>query len=451
MDSKSSEFLLKILSGNHQGAEVVFGYETAVVGSESGSDVVLSDSFIEPKHMEITFSESGIVIKPLGGKVFVDGKLVKEETTTVEQLQFITIGSTHMVIGPTNQAWPTLSAADAPQIEEGTEDLAKEHNRVEIDDKISVDASKVSRLKQNKKLLYGGGALIVFAFAAALLFFMSMFSEPEAKKIPEKIDTFTLLQNVLRDLGLSDEITITKTPTGFVASGYTLSNDELSTLRNKLAAVDPTIKRKLFSEEKILSEISTLLSNIESHPKVQSISNGVFLLTGYAYDKDKWNKIRKRIIEDVTGIVDLQDEVILPQKAFNLARPVISKYKLTGKVGIAPQIDGIYIGGLVSSDEEENWKLAKIQLEKVFGSDILLKNSVKVSDPEAIKHQYFGSEVNSISISDNGMNWIGFKDGTRYMVGATLSNGYSIKEITSDNIVLTKGNQSIILQIGELK
>jgi type III secretion system YscD/HrpQ family protein len=309
--------------------------------------------------------------------------------------------------------------------------------------------AKKTKLKKRKTMIYSGIALIIFAFAAALLFFMSMFSDPE--KVVEKPDTFASLQNVVREMGLAGDITITRTQGGFVVSGYTMSNDELTTLRSKLNAIDPTIKRKIYSEEKILSEISTLLSSVESHPKVCQTSKGVFLLTGYAYDKDKWAKTRKRIVEDVVGVVDLQDEVILPQKAFNLARPILAKYKLTGKIGLIAQPEGIAIGGLVSSDEEENWKLAKIQLEKTFGSDIVMTFLVKVSDPEVIKHQYFGSEVSSVSISDSGMNWIGFKDGTKYMVGATLSNGYSIKEITPETIVLVRDNQTIILKVGELR
>ncbi|MDR2737843.1 MAG: type III secretion system inner membrane ring subunit SctD [Puniceicoccales bacterium] len=446
-DSDVAEFLLKILSGNHQGAEVIFGCETAVIGSEKTSDVVLSDSLIEPKHIEITFSKDGTTVKPLGGKVFVDGKLVKEETAKVEEFQFITIGCTHIVVGPANQQWPAISAADAPQIE-GNGEPKESTEKPEIDDKIPEKVGALVKPKKKKTWLYGGGILVIFAFAIALLLFISVFSEPE--KVREKPDTAVLLQNVIREMGLASDVRIDKTPTGFSVSGYTASNEQLLHLRNRLVAIDQTVKRKVYSEEKILSEISVLLSQVESHPKVQIISNGVFLISGYANDKDKWNKVRKRIIEDVPGIIDLQDEVILPQKAFNLARPVIAKYKLTGKIGVIPQADGIAIGGLVSSDEEENWKMAKIQLEKIFGSDILLKNFVKISDPEVIRQQYFGSEVNSVSISESGMNWIGFKDGTRYMEGATLSNGYSIKEITPENIVLTKGAQTIILKLVEL-
>ena len=109
------------------------------------------------------------------------------------------------------------------------------------------------------------------------------------------------------------------------------------------------------------------------------------------------------------------------------------------------------IVGLVSSDEEENLNGAKLQIEQMFLSHILLKNYVKVGDPEVIKTQYFRREINSVYIGEKGMNWVVLKDGTKYMVRSTLSNEYSIKEITPDNIVLTNCIQTVVLKIREIK
>jgi hypothetical protein len=366
MTKKDSEFLLTILSANHQGAETVFGYET-VVGSGNNSDIVLSDSFIQPRHMEITLSAEGIKLKPVNSRVFVDGKLVKDETFAVKEFQFITIGSTHIVIGPVNQTWPAISAADAPQL--GEEDVAREkQHEIVVDDQISANATIINKIKGKRSWLYGGITLIIFGFPASLLVFVSMFSD--LAKVSESPNVFTVLQNAVPEHRLAGDVTVSRTPMRFVATEYTLSNEELSSLCTKLRSISPTIKQKIYSEENIRSEITVLLSNVKSHPKVQFISNGVFRITGHTYDKDKWGKVRKRIVEDVMGIVDLQDEVIFPTKAFNLARPTIPLYKLTGKVGIVLQADGIAIEGLVSTDEKKNWRLTKLKIEKAFGNDV---------------------------------------------------------------------------------
>jgi type III secretion system YscD/HrpQ family protein len=211
------------------------------------------------------------------------------------------------------------------------------------------------------------------------------------------------------------------------------------------------IKIRLYSDEHTIVDMRDLMANIPSNPKIGRIKPRTLLINGYIYSKDEWNKIRRRIVVDVPEIVDLQDEVILPQRAINLARPILTRYKLVGKVLVLSQSDIIVIGGLVASDEEANWKLAKIQLECKFGSDIPLTNLVKVSDPEVIKRQYFGSEVDSVSISESGLNWIGLKNETKYLVGSTLANGHIIQEITPDTITLSKNDQTVISKIGDIR
>ncbi|MDR1256008.1 MAG: type III secretion system inner membrane ring subunit SctD [Puniceicoccales bacterium] len=450
----SSEHLLKILSGNHQGAEVVFGDEKVVIGSGEDSDIILSDSMIEAHHAEITFSPTGVTIKPLDGKTFVDGKLVKEESQTVEAFQFITIGSTHIVFGPSGEPWPSISAMDAPTLERSDEIVA-EMNQAEaasaenIDDAIKTKPSDLKKIKAKRTWIIGISSAFVFAFALSLLVFLSMFSEE--KKIPEKPEPMKLITNKLREMGLNDTISVDTDGGTFTVIGYTDTNAELTVLRSELPKITPKMKMKLYSEERLVADMYDLMSNIPSNPKVECIKPGIFLISGYVYDKDAWDKVRRRIMSDIPGILDIQDEVVLPSKAINLARPILARYKLIGKVVLLPQPEGIVVGGLVASDEEENWKLAKVQLERTFGSDISLTNLVKVDDPEVIKRQYFGSEVDSISISDSGLNWIGFKNGTKYMVGSTLANGYVIKEITPEAITLTRNNQTVILKIGEIQ
>ncbi len=451
----SSEHLLKILSGNHQGAEVVLENERAIIGSGDDSDIVLTDAMIETHHVEITFSDKSATIHPLDGQVYLDGKLVKEETQEVADFQFITIGSTHIIFGPANEPWPSISANDAPSLTRSDElpeiknNSSEKPGDLEVMEDAIVQKSSVKNGRTKRTWVIGISTAFVFAFSLSLLIFLSLFSDD--KPINEIPDVNRLILNEIRNIGLTDTINVDYDGTIYTISGYTDTNNELSTLRSSLPKISSSIKLKLYSEERIISEIQDLMLSIPSNPRVECIKPGIFIISGYVYNKQNWEKIRQRILDDVPGIVDIQDEVVLPNKAINLAKPILTRYKLTGKVLVLPQEDSIVIGGLVASDEEENWKLAKVQLERVYGSDIPLQMFVKVSDPEVIKRQYFGSEVDSISISENGLNWIGFKNGTRYMVGATLSNGYTIKNITPETITLVKNNQEVILKIGDIQ
>ena len=142
----------------------------------------------------------------------------------------------------------------------------------------------------------------------------------------EKPDIMTLLNGVVRELYFSNRVAIRKDPSwSFEATGYVYTDKDLSEIRKKLMSVDPYVKIKVFSESSILSEINSLLSDEESKPRINSDSNGIFLITGYAYDENKWNKLRRRILEYVVRITDLQDEVISPSKAINMVRSGIAK------------------------------------------------------------------------------------------------------------------------------
>ena len=457
-----NEVLLKILSGNHQGAEMVLDGNPIIIGKSADCDIVLSDSLIADKHAKIKVVGKTCVLKPLNGKVFIDGKLVKTETVEVSQFQFITLGDTHLVFGPINETWPSISASDVPKLKDmempdgtsanTTQNLA-EQNEFEQENMDVLEISQEDILNKQKRtkrrivIKIGTG----LSFVLSIILFLIIFGVHKTKPVATKLTNKQVVMQLVEADGLEDDLKIDEDKTGKLSvSGYVGKNSELSTLRNQLYNVDATMKIKIYSDEKILGDAGVILSEIESLPIITKVKAGVFVASGYVFDKSVWEKARRKIIDEVGGIIDLQDQVILPQKAYSIARPILAKYRLTSKIGLVPQKQAITLSGVISSDEEENWKLAKIQLDKAFGEDLQLQNSVKISDHEVIKKQYFGSEIDSISISDNGLNWIGFKDGTKYMEGATLSNGYTIQKISPENVILTKNSQTIVLKTMDL-
>jgi hypothetical protein len=96
--------------------------------------------------------------------MFVDGKLVKEEIVPVENFQFISIGSIHIVIWPANQSWSAISAAEAPQFGKG-----------DIVHTICADATIINSMKGKPSWLERGITFIICGWAASLLFLISLF------------------------------------------------------------------------------------------------------------------------------------------------------------------------------------------------------------------------------------------------------------------------------------
>lgn len=111
------KYLLKILSGPHQGAEVALDEGELVIGSSQNCDLIISDTLVSGEHLKIVVMESGVSIVPLASPVYYDGEEIsKDEYFPVEPFKFISVGSTHFIIGPVEGEWPALSAADIPNL-----------------------------------------------------------------------------------------------------------------------------------------------------------------------------------------------------------------------------------------------------------------------------------------------------------------------------------------------
>src|SRR5687768_7650645 len=112
----SADWLLKIISGPHQGAEVALRPGRLVVGSHAECDLVLHDVLVAPQHFALTLENGRVSVEPLEGRVYANGKRLSA-ASPVPEFGFVTVGTTHLVLGPGAARWPLLSPADVPELE----------------------------------------------------------------------------------------------------------------------------------------------------------------------------------------------------------------------------------------------------------------------------------------------------------------------------------------------
>ncbi|PWU04982.1 MAG: hypothetical protein C5B43_03945, partial [Verrucomicrobia bacterium] len=135
----NEKYLLKIISGPHQGAEVALDEGELVIGSGQNCDLILSDTLVSPEHLKIVVTDAGVSIVALASPVYYNGEeIVKDTPVPVEPFKFISVGTTHLVIGPVEGEWPALSVADVPNLtrlekeEEKAEEKTFEEQEIEI-------------------------------------------------------------------------------------------------------------------------------------------------------------------------------------------------------------------------------------------------------------------------------------------------------------------------------
>src|SRR5262245_53337592 len=121
-DMASDErFILKVLTGPNQGAELELSAGAYVIGSADECDVNFSDALVAPRHLSVELGEDSIVAKRLDGKVFVDGKPMVDTRQTIKFFQFVTAGSTYFLFGPAGREWPQGVPGPLPPLEPETE------------------------------------------------------------------------------------------------------------------------------------------------------------------------------------------------------------------------------------------------------------------------------------------------------------------------------------------
>lgn len=125
MSTSRKQWLLKVIAGPHQGAEIGLYAGKTLVGSDDECDVVLHDILVAPQHLELELTDSGITAAPLGGRVYANGKRIRDARQSVADFGFLSIGGTHLVVGPAEGKWPLLSAADVPELEKEAEPAAE--------------------------------------------------------------------------------------------------------------------------------------------------------------------------------------------------------------------------------------------------------------------------------------------------------------------------------------
>lgn len=442
MSEENKYWILKVINGPHQGAEISLAPGECVVGNDDECDVVLQDVLIAPQHFSLELTDDAIKLSPLGGRVFCDGARIKDAEANIPPLSFITVGGTHVVIGPSDEPWPLLSISDVPEIKRESEESeeqeagdadgerdeelpANEEKKEESEDAgdggdTPAGDKKASRGGKNgkaevsvteRKQAFSGiflGVLILLIWAGGIVWFD--YREKQEKKASEAENVTWADSPVARRAGLL---------TGFL-SGLSYGSHLGIEKSGERLAVTGFVKDQ------------SLLESLETHVAEQFA--GVF--------------VRVRTIDAINEAA----QALMKESGLELSTEV--------------RPDGIVkVQGRMSSGDAGNWKSLKAKLVEIPGvteSNIIEQIVIMESgnsnlagqggaaeasgarDPRQDKANYPEAVLKMIGVRKDGLNWVRMVNGDVFFKGGTLPNGSTIESIgpgfvaTSDAGVVTK-------------
>ncbi len=453
------KYLLKIISGPHQGAEVALSEGELVIGSSQNCDLILSDTLVSPEHVKIIVTPEQVEIVALASPVYYNGEEVaKDEPIVVEPFKFISVGTTHFIIGPIEGEWPALSAADIPNLTRLEKEAEAEENKVFEENEIEtleteggpplgvnvepeLPTSGFQKLWKNKRnLVIGGGSLIavIIILAGAMIWGFS-----KSAQVEEKINTQEEISKVVTNTKYPQTFTVEEVGGKSLVKGWVKDNEERHKVEAHLRKMGD-VRFEIRSQDQAMENVRDFLHAINATVFVNSTEPGKITLTGYYGNDKNWETVKADLAKDVPGFKLIKDEVWTPNKLYPIISEILSKHNVTENVKFLPQMDGVIIKGMISKAEIPSIKAAIIEFQSKVGQEIPIKNQVIVAKEEDLS---LDLDMDSVIIGKHG--FIITKGGQRIFEGGVLKGGYKVEKIGRDGVILSKGDKTLTLKLGE--
>lgn len=444
-----ARYLLKILAGPHQGAEVALDNEELVIGSALECDFILSDALVSPEHLKLVLADDRITLIPLSASVYVDGQEIPMESRDIEPFQFVTIGSTYFVIGPTEGEWPPLTSGDIPDLkklevptEEGEENDDQEE-KLEDDQTPKEEENPAPKPVSLLNIGLGiAGLFVLLALVLGGLYFLT--SSPKPVRA-DPIDYAPRVNMILDRLGLEDSFKVTKREGGILlVEGWVETEKEKDEIVSQFDNIISRIDLRVWSQDQVISQTSDFFKTLKLPLGVEGVKPGVVKIMGYYGDTNAWSRVKEDLSVESPGIKSIVDEVLTSEEVQALSKEIFRKFELSDKVYLEPQASYLAAKGLITEDAIPKLRDAIKAIQDKIGFPISIQNQILVSNVEKV---YLDAQIDSVVVGDQGV--IITKDGQRLFEGGILSGGYVIMNIGREGITLKKGDQEITLKIGD--
>jgi type III secretion system YscD/HrpQ family protein len=314
-------WLIKILTGPHQGAELQSPPGRLLIGSDEASDIVIADKLVSPQHAALDLGSKELTVEPLGGRVYCNGKRIQNKSAKVPVLSFLTLGGSTLVAGLTTQDWPLLSPADIPSLEPDPEPVAEEKpapaqteasSTPAAEKKVEPATTPPAKAKRRSPRLWRAlvgifvGLFLLLVWAVLAWFYRFDFSNhPDAVSVNPKEKVTAVIQKV----GVSNQVQIENAGDALIVKGYVETDDELNALSAGLRDDVPGVILRVWSRQHMDATTRSLLQQQGLDLAVGTSSDGQIRISGYVDHPEAWVKAKEIILKEVPGIKGIDDHV----------------------------------------------------------------------------------------------------------------------------------------------
>ena len=227
------EYILRILSGPHTGAEVALSQDKKLVlGKGEDCDIVLKDDRLADQHALFSFQEDHFVCTPTEtAEITIDGEVI-HEAKALKNFAAIVCGSTLLSIGPSDIVWPNIQPYEAKAT------VAKSAPETPQEEKAPQSVPVKKALKDLKKFATLLGGLMAFAIVIFVAIRGSKETEDVSPKETSKFPIVLLkksIESVLKQNKInSQHVKIGLSGKNFTFECYVSSTEQKNVLEKQL-------------------------------------------------------------------------------------------------------------------------------------------------------------------------------------------------------------------------
>ena len=318
------DWILKIISGPHQGVEEMLPDGRLLVGTDPDCSIVLHDVLIAPQHFALTRKGGSVIVEALGGRTYCGGKRVTVPTA-VPAFSFVTAGTTHVVVGPAAGSWPLLSSADAPELEKDpppapATPAAAPAGRAPAalspaasgapaaPTTPGTPAAPTPEQRRRAWWMVGFGGTLLAVWLVLWLLLRPAPSEP-IRPSPKARS-----ERVLGSLPGGNRLRIEERGDLLVISGYLDSDAAHRDLIAALRAEVPEATLRLWSTPRLVETARAFLASRKLNLTLTPGENGELKIAGTAPSAPEWEITRQMLLAEVPGLQNIIAEVTAPKE-----------------------------------------------------------------------------------------------------------------------------------------
>ena len=479
------EFYLKILSGNHIGAEIPLEPGRYSLGRDENCDLVLSDASINEIELIIEISDEGqlqVQTSTADEPLYLNGEPVGSGTHC-NPFDVVTSSGLFFAMGPSEVSWPDIALPELNRPEpeevpekrdadpEGSGDdafpdaeihdtdvdvilsMAENPETISLaeDDDHEDEEDNNNPLENiNKKWLIAAPTILI-AFFIVILAVTGGTTETHT---PE-ISYLSQAQQVQQILKLKDIVFKELPNKTIMISGYVSTNKKKRELQRLLRERGVPFNIQVVAMNEMRSNADILLKglgykNLLLEPDT---TQGSLVLTGYIATADELNRLETTLMQEIHGLISVVDQVENQSGRMNTLKSMLREKKLSARIHLVERPGKVSLqGNLLDEGQVYNLQELVKRFRDRYGDNPALEIATKsANSPFTTTKASNGPSLPSLNIRGISMGrvpYVVMDDGSKYLIGAKLANGYIIEDINIEYLLLTNGIDRIKYRLG---